>query len=208
VKAANGCNTSAAKTLTFTAAPVTPTSITGPAKPCKLAIVTYSVGTVYGASSYNWTVPTGWIIQSGQGTATVTVKTGTTAGNITVTAVSLCGNSGQYTKSISLGTCTGREGDIATTETDAQGLIDLQFFPNPVKDVLNISFASEVSGEEVNITLFDAMGRQVFVDRQTSIEGNNLLTLPLMNRLEAGVYVVQVQQGSIVKKSRILITKQ
>ncbi|MEI6765153.1 MAG: right-handed parallel beta-helix repeat-containing protein [Bacteroidota bacterium] len=51
----------------------------------------YSAALVPGAASYNWTVPTGWTITSGQGTTDITVTSGTTGGNICVTATNACG---------------------------------------------------------------------------------------------------------------------
>ena len=47
---------------------------------------TYSVNTIAGAT-YNWTVPAGATITSGQGTNTVTVNWGTTGGDVSVAAV-------------------------------------------------------------------------------------------------------------------------
>ncbi|HMP90636.1 MAG TPA: hypothetical protein PJ991_10565 [Kiritimatiellia bacterium] len=47
--------------------------------------VTYSISSVSGASSYNWTVPAGATIVSGQGTTSITVNWGTTSGNVSVT---------------------------------------------------------------------------------------------------------------------------
>ena len=46
---------------------------------------TYSINTIAGAG-YNWTVPAGATITSGQGTNTITVNWGTTAGDVTVVA--------------------------------------------------------------------------------------------------------------------------
>ncbi|MWB94140.1 family 16 glycosylhydrolase [Flavobacterium sp. GA093] len=47
---------------------------------------TYSVNTIAGAT-YNWTVPAGATITSGQGTNTITVNWGTTGGDVSVAAV-------------------------------------------------------------------------------------------------------------------------
>lgn len=52
---------------------------------------TYSVAPVTGATSYNWTLPSGW---SGNSTSnSITVVTGTTGGTIMVSAVNTCGSS-------------------------------------------------------------------------------------------------------------------
>jgi|GEM_PF-6777452 len=42
---------------------------------------------------YTWTVPTGWIVNYGQGTSTISVTVGLTGGNVTVAAVNGCGTS-------------------------------------------------------------------------------------------------------------------
>jgi len=56
---------------------------------------TYSVSTVANASTYSWSVPSGWTISSGSGTNSIAVSVGCSAvsGNISVTAANSCGNS-------------------------------------------------------------------------------------------------------------------
>lgn len=99
VTASNGCGSSAAATLTVAvtaATPTAPTSITGTAAQCEgNTNQVYSVVPVAGATSYSWTVPTGWIIVSGAGTETITVNPGTAGqnGTISVTADNTCGAS-------------------------------------------------------------------------------------------------------------------
>lgn len=46
----------------------------------------YSASPVSGATSYLWAVPAGWSIVSGQGTTSITVNTGNSSGNISLTA--------------------------------------------------------------------------------------------------------------------------
>ena len=55
----------------------------------------YSIGAVANATSYNWTVPTGWSITAGAGTTSITVITGSSGqnGNISVTAQDTSGSS-------------------------------------------------------------------------------------------------------------------
>ena len=88
-------------TLTIPAAAGT---ISGPVLPCPATNQTYSISVVAGASSYTWTVPTGWTITSGASTATITTTTGSAGqnGNITVAAVNACGASATQTTSVSV----------------------------------------------------------------------------------------------------------
>jgi hypothetical protein len=73
--------------------PSTPGAITGTAVICEGTTTSYSISSVAGATSYTWAVPAGSVIQSGQGTTSISVLTGSTSGNITVTADNACGSS-------------------------------------------------------------------------------------------------------------------
>jgi hypothetical protein len=70
----------------------------GPSTVCGGTTNTYSVNTIPGATSYTWTVPAGFVINSGQGTNTVSITAGTASGNIDVFAsAGLCaGTSTSY----------------------------------------------------------------------------------------------------------------
>lgn len=93
VVATNACGNSSAATLavSLNATPAQPGSITGPANVCQGSAGTYSVVAVPGATSYNWTLPSGWSGTSN--TNSISATAGSTAGNITVTATNGCGTS-------------------------------------------------------------------------------------------------------------------
>ena len=55
--------------------------------------MSYEVSPVNGAYGYEWTVPSGWPIVSGQGTSKVSVRVGSAAGQVSVVAYNGCGNS-------------------------------------------------------------------------------------------------------------------
>ena len=78
---------------TCTSAPASPGIITqSPAGPLQNGTtnVTFTVATVAGVT-YNWSVPLGYLITSGQGTNTITVTIGCTGGNVSVTGSNNCG---------------------------------------------------------------------------------------------------------------------
>jgi hypothetical protein len=120
VTSQNGCGTSTARTLAVTvgnAAPALPGTITGTATQCPaLASQTYSIAAVTNATTYNWTVPTGWTITSGTGTTTITVTTGTAGqnGNISVTAQNGCGTSTARTLAVTVGNAAPSQPGIIT----------------------------------------------------------------------------------------------
>ncbi|MFN6036983.1 MAG: T9SS type A sorting domain-containing protein [Bacteroidota bacterium] len=77
-------------------------------------VSTYSVNPVAGVTNYNWTVPSGSSIQSGQGTNSISVLFGSnfSPGNITVTPTNSCGSGS--TSSIALNI-------VATAPTQISG---------------------------------------------------------------------------------------
>ncbi len=100
VTAGNACGTSAAGpafAITLGNIPATPGIITGTPSYCNQFSTVghvYSIATVPGATTYNWTVPVG-TITAGAGTTSITVTLGASysTGNITVTAQNACGTS-------------------------------------------------------------------------------------------------------------------
>ncbi|MEI6817729.1 MAG: hypothetical protein WCL14_14055, partial [Bacteroidota bacterium] len=80
--------------------PSQPGSISGNSTICSGSSQTYSVGSVSGATSYTWTLPTGWT-----GTSTsnsITVTSNGSGGIISVIAVNGCGSSTARTLTISI----------------------------------------------------------------------------------------------------------
>ena len=112
VTASNSCGTSSAQTLAVTVGngtPSTPASITGTSAQCPtLTGQTYSIASVANATTYTWTVPTGWTITAGAGSTTITVTTGSAGqnGNVTVTAGNSCGTSSAQTLAVTVGNGT------------------------------------------------------------------------------------------------------
>jgi len=76
--------------------PVSPQAISGDTLQCtSLSNQVYSIIPVLNATSYTWTFPSNWTINSGNGTTSVTVSLGASAssGSISVTASNACGTS-------------------------------------------------------------------------------------------------------------------
>ncbi|MFN4763941.1 PKD-like domain-containing protein [Gillisia sp. Q332] len=85
----------------------------------------YKVGSITGATSYDWTLPSGWSITNGQGSneITVTASVNASAGNITVNGRSECGT----TQSISLPVTTGTAAHVGAgpDQTVCPGTIEI-----------------------------------------------------------------------------------
>lgn len=93
--------------LTFSAkyggacvAPTAPTAINGTNVICAGTTNTYSVSPVANASTYNWTLPAGWIGSSTSNSITPTAST--TSGTISVSASNICGTSPAVTMTVTV----------------------------------------------------------------------------------------------------------
>lgn len=79
--------------VSFCIPPAMPDPISGPDRVCQGEDgVNYTISPVAGATSYTWSVPTGAVIDSGQGTTSVSVDFGSDSGEVTVCAVDGCGS--------------------------------------------------------------------------------------------------------------------
>lgn len=91
----DGQTTQSSQTLPIAAnAPDAPGPIGGVTEVCpQEAGVVFSISAVTGATRYQWTVPSGARIVSGQGTTDISVDFGTAAGEVSVVAQNICGDS-------------------------------------------------------------------------------------------------------------------
>ena len=100
----------------------TPGAITGNQTPCQNATgITYSITSVTGATGYNWTVPTGASVATGQGTTSITVNFGTADGSVCVTAYNACGASSASCTAITLSSVPAQPSVITGTTPVCQG---------------------------------------------------------------------------------------
>jgi len=100
ISATNSCGTASRyMNIEVTTTPDSPAAVTGPSAPTLASTAIYHTDAVSGATSYSWSVPEGWIINSGQGTASISVSVGSSMGDISVTASNVCGTSSAVSNS-------------------------------------------------------------------------------------------------------------
>ena len=147
VTASNSCGTSAARALAVTVnpgTPATPGAISGTTPVCPgVPGLTYSISAVPNATSYTWTVPTGWTISSGAGTNGITVTSGSAGqnGDITVTATNSCGTSAASTLPVIVNPGTpARPGTIAGTTPVCPAITGLTYSIAAVPDATSYTW--------------------------------------------------------------------
>ncbi|MCX6304256.1 MAG: T9SS type A sorting domain-containing protein [Bacteroidetes bacterium] len=94
--------------------------VTGPDLLCLNASATYTTAIIGPPDTYNWTVPTGATITSGQGTNSINVTWGTTAGDVSVYAMNNCGETPAVVKTVGVKTIPEAAGAITGRDTICQ----------------------------------------------------------------------------------------
>ncbi|HMT30332.1 MAG TPA: T9SS type A sorting domain-containing protein, partial [Bacteroidia bacterium] len=189
----NGCVNSTARCATIYSAPAKPV-ISGPATVCAgQTNLTYSIPASYGATTYTWTVPAGSTIVSGQGTTSIVVNFGSTAGKVTVIAKNACGNRGTATFNVA----------INCRMSDANyNAFDLLVSPNPASTSTEVRISGN-TGEKATLTVTNVLGKDVYTETKT-LNSEKLFTLDLTG-FSKGIYMVSVSSGNNRKAVRLVV---
>lgn len=181
VTGSNACGTSAPRCVTAKGIPGISSNITGSNSVCAFAVEPYSISTVFGATNYNWVVPAGASILSGQGTASILVQWGATGGNVTVTTSNACGSSG--TKVLNAA--------VTCRISASNGNTSISTYPNPVATELNVELSGMNSGS-ATIEITDLSGR-VVATIPVQIAGGVSKSTINVSDISKGVYLLNVR---------------
>jgi hypothetical protein len=104
-----------------------------------------------------------------------------------------------YYATQTVGTCTSTD-VLAVTVTVTLGKSDFDvtsfsYYPNPVKDVLTISYSSDIT----SVAVFNLIGQQVIAKSINSTQG----TIDMSNLAE-GAYIINVTAGNHVKTIKVI----
>ncbi|MCA6363425.1 MAG: VCBS repeat-containing protein [Bacteroidetes bacterium] len=151
--------------------------------------VTYTVPAIASATSYNWTLPSGATIVSGNGTNSITVDYNNLAasGNVTVAGVNSCGTGASSSFAVTTNPLPGNAGAILGTDTVCQGQFSVSYFVSSIPNASSYVWtlppgASIVSGQGTNSITVDfsasAQSGQVTVAAQNGC-GLGVASAPL-----------------------------
>ncbi len=87
-----------------------------------------------------------------------------------------------------------RFGEMTALHQIEDSNITIQFFPNPVKEQLNISYFAN-SIEDVKLQLININGKIVYENTRLIQSGNNTIILS-MSQLQNGLYFCRIQSGN------------
>ncbi|MEO6668146.1 MAG: MopE-related protein [Ferruginibacter sp.] len=156
--------------------------------------VVYSIVLPSNTNWVQWTVPANAVILNGQGTASITVSyPAANAGSVTATPSNGCGVGKTRSLQVSLPACRPAAGFAKGTVPQPmpqRGSLEVQVFPNPTHSEFNVKLTS-ASKERVQVRIYDVNGKQYLPG---NININELTNFG--NSLKAGVYLLEVIQGS------------
>ena len=76
-------------------------------------------------------------------------------------------------------------------------------YPNPVSDLLNISFDSD-KNQDVLVTMTDAAGRVVLNENRNADEGANKFEVSVKG-MASGIYTMMFRTNDSVQKIRVVV---
>jgi hypothetical protein len=209
VQSVINCGSSAARMLYINKAiPAPPVSISGLVNVCSVTNATYSITAVSGANSYNWAVPSGAIIVSGQGTTSIAVNISNTftSGNVSVASASNCGAS--INRTLTITGCHFRSLQISNS---ADSLMDndntlFNIFPNPNDgSTINLEMGSDKE-QEILVVVYDILGKEnyskVIITEQT---GKNVFAIDPSSKLSQGVYLITATSNQKTYSKKLIV---
>jgi hypothetical protein len=198
----NGCGDGPARSLTVKGAPGVASPIIGDISICNGQVnVKYEVNTVAGAGNYQWTVPTGVTLVSGQGTKEIFVNYGATTASglqISVITSNSCGNSTARVLNgivVNPANCI-RVGDNSTA-------IDVSVFPNPAHSNTLLRF-NMFDNSPYQLNLTDVSGRIIYSQKGSSTVGMNQIEMNV-EQYASGIYFVELQSEGLTKSVKLII---
>ena len=198
VSATNGCGTGTQYRFSIFAILYYPgSSITGPSVVTSGQTgVQYSLPFTAGVT-YTWLVPTGATITNGQGTNIITVKFGTTGGNISVDITNACGTAPRASKAITIGLARPAPADqILTTKTY------FSIYPNPAQTNATLVFSSLKTGSKFEVIVSNTLGKPLFTKSGLISSGKNIIPFDL-GKLTKGMYLVTLKTEETIQIQKL-----
>ncbi len=176
---ANGNGAPSSLMVTVNTTPSPTSAVTGIDNPCQTSSQTYSVTNVSGIT-FTWTVPSGSVITSGQGTNSINVTVGGNSGNVTVVPSNNCGSGSATNLAITVSPVPSQTSSITGNSTPCQTTSQTY----SVTSISGVSYAWNVpsgsvitSGQgtnSVNVTIGAANGNVSVIPSNSC--GNGVVT--------------------------------
>jgi hypothetical protein len=191
VSALGPCATGSVQSLAITSRLQDPDSVIGPKLVCAGSVQDFSVDIVDGATRYDWTVPEGSIINSGDGSPAINVTIGQVGGVVTVRASSECDVAKPVSKDLQVDQCEPPTCPVSV-------------FPNPTSGLFNVNFCALLDGV-YNIYVTEVItGRILYHISGNYQAGENEIDADI-SHLGDGYYILYLVTEEIVHHENLVL---
>ncbi|MBR77796.1 MAG: hypothetical protein CMD36_07810, partial [Flavobacteriales bacterium] len=83
------------------------------------------------------------------------------------------------------------------------GISNLDVYPNPSRDIFNVSFTSE-EAQDITVKVINVLGEEIIRDERQQFEGNYNKTIDLTN-YKKGIYLLKVKTLSNTTQFKIIL---
>ena len=83
------------------------------------------------------------------------------------------------------------------------GISNLDVYPNPSRDIFNVSFTSE-EAQDITVKVINVLGEEIIRDDRQQFEGNYNKTIDLTN-YKKGIYLLKVKTLSNTSQFKIIL---
>jgi acetyl esterase/lipase len=163
-------------------------------------VYTYTVTNHIAGASYCWEVENGTILNSPQNGTTVEILWNNTGTLARVKATRI-----DRSEVASLQRVYNVNLVMSINVTELTTISDLNIYPNPAQNLLNIAFTS-ASNLDYTINLLNSLGQRVHSRQLNANIGNNNYSLDIC-QLKAGLYVLQMQQEGKMISKKFIVTE-
>ena len=83
------------------------------------------------------------------------------------------------------------------------GISNLDVYPNPSRDIFNVSFTSE-EAQDITVKVINVLGEEIIKDDRKQIKGNYNKTIDLTNYTK-GVYLLQIKARFKIENIKLIL---
>ena len=118
--------------------------------------------------------------------------------------VNITSNGSYYCIAIDVNHCQSDTVEYYYSETSIEdlGVANLNIYPNPTDNVLNIDFES-VTENDFSLCFIDVLGQKIMIDRIEAFKGNYTYKLDLQ-RFAQGIYIFELRSGSEIYNKKVI----
>lgn len=79
----------------------------------------------------------------------------------------------------------------------------IKIIGNPVQDKLTFNYTAYVA-QVIDVKIYDMSGRILMSNKISSLEGNNMISLPLASAFKANMYLVEINNGAEIQTAKFI----